>query len=729
MFNFLYFKERKLSELENNNSRSIRINKIKAFFLITLFFILPLISAGAPGMHGVKVVSAPNAILNEFTNLSTNTSAGAVSISVASSSLNSNSRFGGNLVAGELIMIIQMRGAIMNTINANSSTWGAIVSYNNSGKFEFVQVSGVPNGTTINLASPLINSYTVSGKVQIIRVPRYSSLTVNSGASITTQPWNGNTGGVLPIEVSGKTIVNGIIDAGGKGFRGGKLKQTSSCCPLGTNNSVYATTNPLTGAEKGEGIAGDTTDYDGEGGRYGRGAPANGGGGGNNHNAGGGGGSNSFNGIPYNGFGIPDTVTDPFWKVAWDLDGALPFFHTNVSSGGGRGGYTYGRRYKDPMIYEPGNSAYTGDNRQNVGGLGGRPLFNSGNRIFMGGGGGAGDSNDGFGSGGGNGGGVIYFIARDSLIGTGSIIANGADALSSYGKDAAGGGGGGGSIVIFSTIITGLADLTLNAKGGKGGDQDCGITGESQGPGGGGGGGYISVSIPNTFVKSTIGGKNGTSSRMPPFLPNGATMGASGNSGIPGNPYTDGTGNLPVTLLSLSAEENENIVRVSWSTASEINNDYFILERSGDGYDFHFLAKIIGAGNSTITQYYQFDDKAPLQNGNYYRLSQVDYDGQSQTYPPVFVWHKQNDLTSFIIDASPNPFSDKIKIDFYLRNESQVELNVINLSGVIVKYETHKASEGINSITIDNMSDFANGIYFLRIKASDKNMMLKLVKY
>ena len=81
------------------------------------------------------------------------------------------------------------------------------------------------------------------------------------------------------------------------------------------------------------------------------------------------------------------------------------------------------------------------------------------------------------------------------------------------------------------------------------------------------------------------------------------------------------------------------------------------------------------------------------------------------------------------IETIGEHISDKIKIDFYLLKESIIEWNVINLSGVIVKHETQSAPKGINSITLDNMSNLSNGIYFLKIKTSDKSMMLKLVKY
>ena len=131
--------------------------------------------------------------------------------------------------------------------------------------------------------------------------------------------------------------------------RGGVLKQTSICCPhAATYGALYASKYDYYGAEKGESIAGNSTIYAALGGRYGRGAPANGGGGGNDHNTAGGGGANGNNGVAYNGFGNPDTTTDVNWKTAWDLDGAVANFHTNVSSGGGRGGYGYASANPSP---------------------------------------------------------------------------------------------------------------------------------------------------------------------------------------------------------------------------------------------------------------------------------------------------------------------------------------------------------------------------------------------
>ena len=123
-----------------------------------------------------------------------------------------------------------------------------------------------------------------------------------------------------------------------------------------------------------------------------------------------------------------------------------------------------------PLTTAPGNSSWGGDYRENVGGHGGRPLDNTGNRIYFGGGGGSGDANDGYGSSGANGGGIVYIISDGAVSGTGTINANGANADSSIKYDAAGGGGGGGTVVIF-TPCSSVSNIAINATGGKGGNQ------------------------------------------------------------------------------------------------------------------------------------------------------------------------------------------------------------------------------------------------------------------
>lgn len=468
------------------------------------------------GKDGANTVAAANTVVNSYTTLTAAAAAGATTLTVASAA---------GITPGDVLLVYQAQGATISTTNAN--TYGAVTALGNAGRYEYVSVASV-SGTTITLgtvcdATPLRFAY--SNGAQVVRVPQYSSLTVNAGASIVPAAWNGSTGGVVAAIVDGTLTVNGSIHANGLGFRGGAIDNDTTAA--GTNVTAYVAATTADGAEKGESIAGSQATYDGLGGRYNRGAPANGGGGGNAHNAGGGGGANGGNAAGWNGQGVPDTSVAG-WVTAWNIDGTLTA--TTNSPGGGRGGYTYAASNQDALTVAPGNASWGGNNRRERGGLGGRPLANNpgivgDTRLFFGGGGGAGDGNNGAASAGARGGGLVFVIAN-AVAGSGNLQANGGTATNTVPghNDAPGGGGGGGSVVLVAPNAGGLS---LSAIGGNGGNQL--ITGsESEGPGGGGGGGFIASPAGTGTVTAGINGTT-NSGAVTEFLPNGATRGNIGN--------------------------------------------------------------------------------------------------------------------------------------------------------------------------------------------------------
>ena len=477
-------------------------------------------AAAQAGKNSARTVTAAGTILNEYTALTANVVVGATTITVASSTLNANGRFPTNLAAGDLILVVQPQGAEINA--ADMAAYGTVTALNNAGRYQLVEVAAVPSATTITLNCEMFSSFTTAGRTQVVRVPRYTTLDLDAGATVSAPAWNGSTGGVVALETTGAvTLGSGAsLDVTALGFRGGAVEQSSSA--PGTNDFSYRSSSALAGAEKGESIAGSATTYDALNGRYGRGAAANGGGGGNAHNAAGGGGANAAAlGAAYTGTGNPDRGPGNAYDAAWNLEAAG--FATSASSGGGRGGYSYSSTNQNALTVGPGLSSWGGDFRQNMGGLGGRPVAASG-RAFFGGGGGAGDSNNNTGTAGAVGGGFIYLVAGGPVSG-GSLVADGGSVNVLSGNDAGGGGGGGGSVVVNAP---GLVSSALLARGGRGGSQAA-LAVEAEGAGGGGGGGYLAYSggSPSTDVS---GGLNGTSASasVTEFLPNGGTGGGAG---------------------------------------------------------------------------------------------------------------------------------------------------------------------------------------------------------
>ncbi len=517
--------------------------------------------------------------MNDYTVLTADVSSGSTSIQVSNNSLSSG--FGSNLAQGDLVFIIQIQGAGIVTLD--DPTYGNISSYNNCGKQEFAQVASVSGSNSISLTCPLQNSYTSAGRVEVVRVPRYTTLNVSAGSSITCPAWNGSTGGIVAIEVQGLATINGNIDVSAKGFRGGNLFD---------NNSTYGVLNyrwPTDdyGAEKGESIAGSVTDYDNMGGRYCKGAPANGGGGGSGHNTGGGGGGNAGTSA-YNGNGTPD-VSNSAWSAAWNLEYAG--FAGSVSSGGGKGGYSFSSSNQNALTVGPFNSAWGGDFRRDNGGRGGRPLDYSGGRIFFGGGGGAGEQNDSKGGRGGNGGGIITIFSYDAISGSGQIVANGengTNSLTNNGTDGSGGGGGGGTIILNTTNTT--SGVSVNANGGTGGSQSVQFFNlEAEGPGGGGGGGFIAITN-GAPARSANGAANGTtnSASLSEFPPNGATRGGQGISNATLNPFRI----LPQTVNICSGVSK--VLTVSTSGTPPPGAVYY-------WYDQAIGGSLLGTGTSYTT--------------------------------------------------------------------------------------------------------------------------------
>ncbi|MBN1210444.1 MAG: DUF11 domain-containing protein, partial [Myxococcaceae bacterium] len=499
------------------------------------------------GADGDYTVTAANEVLNRYAVLGQNAGVGDTTLRVLDyTNLDIADPQFGPLAAGDLLMVIQMQGATID--RTDTVAYGNVTALNGAGRYELVTVSSVtpvagnPTSADIGIdttgCSGLRNAYTVAGKTQVVRIPQLASLTVEPDASVSAMAWDGARGGVLALQVQSALTLNGngALDASAAGFRGGATDNATANGITG-----YRGTTTGAGAEKGEGIAGYKTDYNPQG-MYGRGAPANGGGGGNGHNGGGGGGANGNNSQAWTGQGV---MTGAFPGAdPWRLD---PEYQANGdartnSAGGGRGGYTYSAINRDAVNEGPGVTDWGGDNRREVGGLGGRPVANDpATQLFLGGGGGAGDGNNSAAGRGGNGGGLVWVLA-DTVTGTGSIMANGENGTSSLnsgmptgagGNDAPGGGGAGGTVVVAARALSGI---TIDANGGKGGDQNINrsrFPSEAEGPGGGGSGGYIAVT-GGTVTRNVLGGQGGTSNSAAvenEFIQNGATDGATGELG------------------------------------------------------------------------------------------------------------------------------------------------------------------------------------------------------
>lgn len=184
---------------------------------------------------------------------------------------------------------------------------------------------------------------------------------------------------------------------------------------------------------------------------------------------------------------------------------------------------------------------------------------------------------------------------------------------------------------------------------------------------------------------------------------------------------------LPVTLSSFNATIRNKAVVVNWSTATEINNDGFVVEKSVNGRDFSkigFVASKAIDGNSTAAISYQFEDGKLLDGKSYYRLRQVDKDGKAALSETRTV---QNTISGFTVKVLSNPVSENIVLSMKTNSIKQVQLTLTNASGAVLMSRNQQIAAGDNNVNIP-VQHYATGLLFLSVKDGDNNQVIKIVK-
>ncbi len=163
----------------------------------------------------------------------------------------------------------------------------------------------------------------------------------------------------------------------------------------------------------------------------------------------------------------------------------------------------------------------------------------------------------------------------------------------------------------------------------------------------------------------------------------GASYIIDGHTPVSGEGLPPGYSPLPVELLYFNANPTQDQVNLNWSRASELNNDFFTLEKSNDGRDFVTLGEVTGNGTTNLQMDYSFTDHSPYLGLSYYRLSQTDYDGTTEIFPVVSVLFEGDRRFS----VHPNPVSGSfitLKIST-MGNHELLELKIIDLQGRLVE--------------------------------------------
>jgi hypothetical protein len=179
---------------------------------------------------------------------------------------------------------------------------------------------------------------------------------------------------------------------------------------------------------------------------------------------------------------------------------------------------------------------------------------------------------------------------------------------------------------------------------------------------------------------------------------------------------------LPIELINFDAKAIGSRVRLNWSTASEVNNDFFTIERSGANTpdEFDFITKVNSyMNNSNVTLNYEAWDNNPLQGLQYYRLKQTDFDGQF-TYSdlrPVYFGDSKTFEISNIYGTMES--SGEFRVEFVYDSELPVDLTITDAKGaVIYKQAGIPAQPGVNTLNLNQQ--IPHGVYFVVLQNAEK---------
>ncbi|MFY7878950.1 MAG: T9SS type A sorting domain-containing protein [Lacibacter sp.] len=184
---------------------------------------------------------------------------------------------------------------------------------------------------------------------------------------------------------------------------------------------------------------------------------------------------------------------------------------------------------------------------------------------------------------------------------------------------------------------------------------------------------------------------------------------------------------LPISFGELSVKKATNGATVTWTTLSESNNDYFVVERSTDGINYVVAGTVKGAGNSSVKQTYNFND-AMLSATQvvYYRIRQVDLDRKQNLSTTVSL--RLDGIRIKNYTAYPNPFTSILKLQLESAAHEAVNIRLINAAGQAVKTLVVSLQKGNNAVILSGLESVKPGLYFLELISSEGIQTQKIFK-
>ncbi|MDB5200092.1 MAG: hypothetical protein JWO92_2055 [Chitinophagaceae bacterium] len=208
--------------------------------------------------------------------------------------------------------------------------------------------------------------------------------------------------------------------------------------------------------------------------------------------------------------------------------------------------------------------------------------------------------------------------------------------------------------------------------------------------------------------------------------PGNAPTGAAGNNSAVIATYTTSAGVTPIRLLSFNGVKEVNKVQLNWQTSSEQDSKYFDVEFSENSNQWNLIGTVKAAGASTTQRDYVLIHNSPVNGVNYYRLKQVDINGNFSYSKIVAISFTIKGVN--INAVYPNPFVNQLKIDISSDRTDNVRIQLSDNLGRVLKVQNTSIQKGVNNVWLDNLSGLAPGIYNVEVKTAYSTFRYKLKK-
>lgn len=186
-------------------------------------------------------------------------------------------------------------------------------------------------------------------------------------------------------------------------------------------------------------------------------------------------------------------------------------------------------------------------------------------------------------------------------------------------------------------------------------------------------------------------------------------------------------GSLPITLVSFNArfQSEDGRIRLEWMTGSEINNDFFTIERSNDARNFEKIQTVKGAGNSREKLTYETYDENPLPGTSYYRLKQTDLDGQFTYHKLTAVENTNEPAFGFSLVPNPNNGRD-LNLSLQGKTDGQLQVAIYGRMGQMIQESLESVTDG-SRMNVHLSQGLQDGIYWVKVRQGNEVVTRKMM--